>query len=218
MHRQETSHIRLAQDARGDKKLVSAVTTSNTMSVREVRTAPSVDEFEPMNISSSNDDSSRTVESVKSSFESNVESSTSLSIKTELIVDVRVWAVKVQTVQQRIKKLSKMNSLFIKNTLVQNARGKTNTFSALTNSDAEVNIINRVTTRKMGLSVLNTNIGLSAIHDKAVKTYEIHYIEFQQENEQGRVRYFQNTFLATNIDTRIILDMSWLTMANPNID
>ena len=85
--------------------------------------------------------------------------------------------------QQRIKKLSKMNSLFIKNTLVQNARGKTNTFSALANSDAEVNIINRVTARKMGLSMLNTNIGLSAIHGKTVKTYEMHYIEFQQENE-----------------------------------
>ena len=101
-----------------------------------------------------------------------------------------------------------MNSLFIKNTLVQNARNKINTFSALTDSGAEVNIINRVAIRKMGLSVLNINIGLSAIHGKAVKIYGIHYIEFQQENEQGRVRYFQNIFLAADIDTRIILDMS----------
>ena len=187
---------------------MGAVTTSNTMSVRGVRTAPSVDEFESINISSSNDDSSRTVESVKSSFESNVESSTSLPIKAEPIIDARIWAAKVQTVQQRIKKLSKMNSLFIKNTLIQNARDKINTFSALTNSDAEVNIINRVTAKKMGLSILNINIGLSAIHDKAVKIYGMHYIEFQQEDEQGRVRYFQNTFLAADIDTRMILDMS----------
>ena len=166
------------------------MTTSNTISVRGVRTAFSVDEFELINISSSNDDSSRTVESVKSSFESNVESSTSLPIKTELIIDVRVWAIKVQTVQQRIKELLRINSLFIKNTLIQNARGKINTFSALTDSNAEVNIINRVTARKMGLSVLNINIELSAIHDKTVKIYEMHYIEFQQKNEQGRVRYF----------------------------
>ena len=80
--------------------------------------------------------------------------------------------------QQRIKKLLKMNSLFIKNILVQNARSKINTFSALTNSDAEVNIINRVTVRKIDLSMLNINIRLSAIHDKVVKIYKIHYIEF----------------------------------------
>ena len=187
---------------------MSAVTTSNTISIREVRTALFVDEFESINISSSNDDSSRIVESVKSSFESNVESSTSLPIKTEFIIDVKIWTIKVQTVQQRIKKLSKINSLFIKNTLVQNARNKINTFSALTDSDAKVNIINRVTARKMSLSILNINIGLSAIHDKAVKIYGMHYIEFQQEDEQGRVRYFQNIFLAANIDTRMILDMS----------
>ena len=76
-----------------------------------------------------------------------------------------------------------MNSLFIKNTLVQNARGKINTFSALADSDAEVNIINRVTIRKMSLSMFNINIELSAIHGKAVKIYEMHYIEFQQEDE-----------------------------------
>ncbi len=197
---------------------MGAVTTPNTVSVRGVRTAPSVDESEPMDISSGNDGSSRTVESVKSSSESDVESSTSLPIKAEPIVDARVWAAKVQAVQQRIKELSKMDSLFIKNTLVQNARGKTNTFSALADSGAEVNIINRVTARKMGLPVLNTNIGLSAIHGKAVKTYGMHYIEFQQEDEQGRVRYFQDTFLAADIDTRMILGMPWLTMANPNID
>ena len=83
-----------------------------------------------------------------------------------------------------------MNSLFIKNTLIQNARDKINTFSALTDSDAEVNVINRVTARKMSLPILNINIELSAIHGKAVKIYEMHYIEFQQKDEQDRVRYF----------------------------
>ena len=72
------------------KKLVGAVTTSNTVSVRGVRIALFVDEFELMNISSGNDGSSRIVELVKSSFESNVESSISLSIKVELIVNVRI--------------------------------------------------------------------------------------------------------------------------------
>ena len=76
-----------------------------------------------------------------------------------------------------------MNSLFIKNILIQNARGKINTFSALTDSGAEVNIINRVIARKMGLSVLNINIELSAIHDKVIKIYGIYYIKFQQKNE-----------------------------------
>ena len=61
---------------------------------------------------------------------------------------------------------------------MQNARDKTNTFSALTDSGAEVNIINRVTIRKISLSMLNINIKLSAIHDKVVKIYEIYYIEF----------------------------------------
>ncbi len=37
-----------------------------------------------------------------------------------------------------------MNSLFIKNTLVQNVRGKINTFRVLIDSGAEVNIINYI--------------------------------------------------------------------------
>ena len=61
---------------------------------------------------------------------------------------------------------------------MQNARDKTNTFSALIDSGAEVNIINRITARKINLSMLNINIGLSAIYDKIVKIYEMHYIEF----------------------------------------
>lgn len=94
-------------------------------------------------------------------------------------VDARVWAAKVQAVQQRIKELSRMDSLFIKNTRVLNAKDKRTVFSALADSGAEVNIINRKAARKMDLPVLNTNIGLSAIHGEAVKTYGMHYVEFQ---------------------------------------
>ena len=111
-----------------------------------------------------------------------------------------------------------MNSLFIKNTQVLNAKGKSKTFSALADSDAEINIIHRTTAKRMGLPLLNTNIGLSAIHGEAVEIYGMHYIEFQQDDNQGHVRYFQDTFLAADISTRMILDMSWLAMANPNID
>ena len=111
-----------------------------------------------------------------------------------------------------------MNSLFIKNTQVLNAKGKSKIFSALADSDAEIDIINRTTAKRMRLFLLNTNIGLSAIHGEAVKTYGMHYIEFQQEDNQGRVRYFQDTFLAADISTRMILDMPWLAVANPDID
>ncbi len=174
-----------------------------------------VDESEPMDISSNEASLTRIFES---NSESDVESNPPPAVKAEPIVDVRVWAAKVHAVTQRIKELSKMDSIFIKNTLVLNARGKTKSFSALADSGAEVNIINRVTAQKMGLPILNTNIGLSAIHGEAVKTYGMHYIEFQQEDQQGRVRYFQDTFLAADINTRMILGMPWLTMANPNID
>ena len=61
----------------------------------------------------------------------------------------------------------------------------------------------------MRLPLLNTNIELSAIHGEAVKTYGMHYIEFQQEDNQGHVRYFQDTFLAADISTRMILGMPW---------
>ncbi len=179
------------------------------MPLRGAIITPLVDESEPTNISSTH--------STPSSG-SDDESTSPLPIKVEPAIDARVWAAKVLAVAQRIKELSKMDSLFISNTLVLNAKGKTKTFSALADSGAEVNIINRATARRMGLPVLNTNIGLSAIHGEAVKTYGMHYIEFQQEDEQGQVRYFQDTFLAADIDTRMILGMPWLTMANPNID
>ena len=72
-------------------------------------------------------------------------------------------------------------------------QGKSKTFSALADSGAEMNIINRATVKRMGLPLLNI--------------YGMHYIEFQQEDEQGHVRYFQDTFLAADISTRVIRDM-----------
>ena len=107
-----------------------------------------------------------------------------------------------------------MNSLFIKNTQVLNAKGKSKTFSALAGSDAEINIINRTTAKRMGLPLLNTNIGLSAIYGEAVKIYGMHYIEFQQEDNQGHVRYFQDTFLAADISTRMIHDRRYAMAGN----
>ena len=137
-----------------------------------------------------------------------IESDTTPMAGEVFSVDSHVWETKVFAVQQRIKELSKMDSLFIKNTQVLNAKGKSKTFSALANSDAEVNIINRVTAKRMRLLLLNTNIGLNAIHGEVVKIYEMHYIEFQQKDNQEHIHYFQNIFLAADISTRMILDMS----------
>ncbi len=76
-----------------------------------------------------------------------------------------------------------MDSLFISNILVLDAKNKTKIFNALTDSDVKVNIINRVIARRMGLSILNTNIGLSVIYNETVKIYKIYYIEFQQKDK-----------------------------------
>ncbi|KAK3174530.1 hypothetical protein OEA41_001776 [Lepraria neglecta] len=169
-------------------------------------TTPPVDESELIDILSGNASPSQNIESntelnIESNTESNVESNTPPATKVEPVVNARVWAAKVHAVTQRIKELSKMDSIFISNTLVLNTKGKTKTFSILADSSAKVNIINRISAQKMGLPVLNTNIRLSTIYREAVKTYGIYYIEFQQEDEQGRVRYFQDTFLAADIDT-----------------
>ncbi len=115
----------------------------------------------------------------ESNFESNVKSNSSPAIKVEPIVDIRMWAIKVHAVTQRIKELSKMDNIFIKNTLVLNVRDKIKFFSALTDSDTEVNIINRIIAQKMNLSILNINIELNTIYSEAVKIYKMHYIEFQ---------------------------------------
>ena len=80
---------------------------------------------------------------------------------------------------QRIKELSKINSLFINNILVLNVKNKIKIFSALADSDAKVNIINRAIARRIGLPILNMNIRLNTIYDETVKIYEMHYIEFQ---------------------------------------
>lgn len=81
-----------------------------------------------------------------------------------------------------------------------------------------MNPTTRTTAKKVSLSVLNPNIGLSAIHGEAVKTCGMHYIESQQEDEHGQVRCFQDTLLAPDVDTRMVLGMPWLAMANLDID
>ena len=69
---------------------MGVVTTPNTIPIRGVRIAPSVDKSELIDILSGNNGSSRIVELVKLSSESDIESSTSLPIKVEPIIDVRV--------------------------------------------------------------------------------------------------------------------------------
>ena len=116
---------------------------------------------------------------IKLDTKSNVESDTPLATKVESIINIRVQAVKVHDITQRIKELLKIDSIFISNTLVLNIKGKTKTFSILVDSSTKVNIINRISAQKIGLLVLNTNIRLSIIYREVVKTYRIYYIEFQ---------------------------------------
>lgn len=59
---------------------------------------------------------------------------------------------------------------------------------------------------------------LLTVDGRRMQTYGVHQLTFEITDRLGRTRFFKDTFLACDCNNPIILGMSWLTLANPNVD
>ena len=75
-----------------------------------------------------------------------------------------------------------------------------------------------VYTAVLGLHVCPTDIGAQKIDRSMFSTYSIVLVNFQLKDKQGRLRFFQETFLVANTVIEVILGMLFLTLSKVKIN
>ena len=88
---------------------------------------------------------------------------------------------------------------------------------ALLNSESKVNAITSAYVAHLSLKVGLTNVGMQKIDGFSVATYGIVIAAFQIVNKLGRSRFFQETFLLTDISMKVVLGMFFPTLNNVNV-
>ena len=94
---------------------------------------------------------------------------------------------------------------------------KKNDIQAWIESSNKVNAMTLAYISKLGLWVYRTNDRAQKIDGSTLKIFEIVLTSFQVEEKVRRVRFFQKTFLLTNISMGIILSMPFLMLSNANV-
>ena len=96
-------------------------------------------------------------------------------------------------------------------------KDKKNEVRVLINSGSKVNAMTPAYASKLGLRVRRTDVGAQKIDGSTLKTFEMVLASFQVEDKLGRARFFQETFLLADISVEVVLEMSFLTLSNTDI-
>lgn len=94
---------------------------------------------------------------------------------------------------------------------------KINKIKVLINSDNKVNAMTLGYTSKLGLKFCPTNIKARQINGYILETLEIVLASFQVEDKLVQAHYFQETFLFTDTNIKIVLEMLFLVFNNINM-
>ena len=77
--------------------------------------------------------------------------------------------------------------------------------------------MNPAYTKKLGLRIQKTDVGAQKINGCSLDTFGMAIASFQVQDKLGRARFFQETFLVTDIRMDVVLKMPFLTLSNANI-
>lgn len=84
--------------------------------------------------------------------------------------------------------------------------------------DNEVNTIYLTFIKKLGLSIRPTDVKTQKINEIILNTYKIVVATFLVTDKVNQIRFFEETFLMTNINPKIIFEILFSTLSNINID
>ncbi len=83
---------------------------------------------------------------------------------------------------------------------------------------SEVNAMSQAFTQQLGLKICKTNVGAQKINGITLKTYGIVVSTFLVLDKDRRERFFEESFLLTNVRPDIVLGMPFLTISNANVN
>ena len=90
--------------------------------------------------------------------------------------------------------------------------------SALFKSSSEVNAIHPTFAQKLRLSIRTTDVEAQKIDGTMLDTFEIVFVAFSVTDKANHVRFFEETFLVTNVSLEIVLGMSFFTLSGADVD
>ena len=88
---------------------------------------------------------------------------------------------------------------------------------ALIDSSHEVNAMISGYASKLALRARHINVGAQKIDRSTFQTFKMVLANFQVEDKLRRAQFFQETFLLADISIKVVLDMSFLTFSNADI-
>lgn len=71
---------------------------------------------------------------------------------------------------------------------------------------------------KLGLKLRSTNLSAQKIDGLALKTHNMTSASFSLQDSQGRVQFFEETFLLVDTNIKIVLEMPFLAFSNTNVE
>lgn len=83
---------------------------------------------------------------------------------------------------------------------------------------SEVNAINPAYAAKLGLRVCPTNVGAQKIDRSTFSTHDMVLANYQLEDKQDRLRFFQEAFLVANTAIEVVLGMFFLSLSKIEIN
>ena len=89
---------------------------------------------------------------------------------------------------------------------------------ALLDLESELNPINLVFAKQLGLKICKSNVRAQKIVGTTLETYGMVVSNFSMSDKDGRERFFKESFLLADIKPDIVLEMLFLTMSNVDVD
>ena len=101
--------------------------------------------------------------------------------------------------------------------LVYDIQLDTHKVQSLIDSGSEVNAISQDLVKELGLQTLHTKWGAAKIDGSQLTTYGMVLATFSVDDQYGRSRWFEETFLIADITHNVVLGMPFLKLADPEI-
>ncbi len=89
---------------------------------------------------------------------------------------------------------------------------------ALLDSESKVNAISQAFIQQLSLKICKTNVRAQKIDGTTLETYGMIVSTFSMSDKDGRERFFEKSFLLTDVKSDLVLGMPLLTMSNADVD
>ena len=128
--------------------------------------------------------------------------------------------IEIRNVKRRRRKLrmTKCKKTMIKIDKRSNEKNKLE-FEAIMNSEAEINLISNVLAKQLELESFNvSSCETMTIDNHSIKSYDVYFVQFEMQNENDVNRFFNDSFLETNLAWDMTLSLSWMQLSEAKIN